>query len=112
MTAPVTPTRPAAASRPRGDRRDGLEGLTLRAIARQAGVSHGAPLRHFPSLASLLAALAADGFDRLVDAVIDEALATADRQAAAAGPTPARQRLAVAGRAYVDARSPTPACSR
>ena len=29
----------------------GLEGLTLRAIARRAGVSHGAPLRHFPTLA-------------------------------------------------------------
>ena len=33
---------------------DGLEGLTLRAIARRAGVSHGAPLRHFPTLAAPL----------------------------------------------------------
>ena len=29
---------------------DGLEPLTLREIARRGGLSHGAPLRHFPSL--------------------------------------------------------------
>lgn len=82
--------------------KDGLEGLTLRAIARQAGVSHGAPLRHFPSLASLLAAVAADGFDRLVDAV-DVALATVDRRAADAGRTAtARERLTASGRAYIE----------
>ena len=37
---------------------DGLEPLTLREIARRGGLSHGAPLRHFPSLATLLAAVA------------------------------------------------------
>ena len=80
---------------------DGLEGLTLRAIARRAGVSHGAPLRHFPSLGSLLAAVAADGFRRLV-ATIDAHIAAADRAAAAAGTQlGARQRLAVSGQAYV-----------
>ena len=51
--------------------RDGLEALSLRAIAREAGVSHGAPLRHFPSLASLLAALSADGFGQLMASVDD-----------------------------------------
>jgi AcrR family transcriptional regulator len=86
---------------------DGLEGLTLRAIARRAGVSHGAPLRHFPTLAALLAAVAADGFARLmatVDAHLAEAdLAEADLAAAGAGTTLGpRQRLAVAGQAYVD----------
>jgi AcrR family transcriptional regulator len=81
---------------------DGVEGLTLRAIARRAGVSHGAPLRHFPNLAALLAAVAADGFDRLVDAV-DAAVAEVDRAAAARGrAATARERLAAAGRAYVD----------
>jgi len=81
---------------------EGLEGLTLRAIARRAGVSHGAPLRHFPTLASLLAALATEGFDRLVDAV-DSDLAAAEKAAAEAGATPpgARRRLGVAGRAYL-----------
>jgi AcrR family transcriptional regulator len=79
--------------------KDGLEGLTLRAIARQAGVSHGAPLRHFPTLASLLAALAAEGFARLVDAV-DDAIAQASTSAG--HPLTPVERLAVAGRAYVD----------
>jgi AcrR family transcriptional regulator len=80
---------------------DGIEGLTLRAIARRAGVSHGAPLRHFPTLAALLAAVAADGFTRLM-ATIAAHVATAVQAAAAAGtPLDARQRLAVAGRAYV-----------
>jgi AcrR family transcriptional regulator len=80
---------------------EGLEGLTLRAIARRAGVSHGAPLRHFPTLAALLAAVGADGFARL-QAAIDAALAAADRAAADRGTTlSARERVAVAGRAYV-----------
>jgi AcrR family transcriptional regulator len=81
--------------------RDGLEGLTLRAIAREAGVSHGAPLRHFPSLAALLAAVASQGFARLV-AIVDTDLAAAEAGAAAAGSvTTSRRRLAVAGRAYL-----------
>ncbi len=73
----------------------GLDGLTLRAIARRAGVSHGAPLRHFPTLASLLAAVAAEGFDELVVAVD----AQTDRLPAGA---PALERLAASGRAYID----------
>jgi AcrR family transcriptional regulator len=52
--------------------RDGLEGLSLRAIAREAGVSHGAPLRHFPTLASLLAAMSAEGFEQLIASVSAE----------------------------------------
>lgn len=42
--------------------RDGLAELGLRAIARAAGVSHGAPRRWFPTHAALLAAIAARGF--------------------------------------------------
>ena len=102
MTAPVTSTRDRLlASAREVIAADGLEGLTLRAIARHAGVSHGAPLRHFPSLGALVAALAAERFARLI-AVIDEALAAADAIAADLGTTvTARQRVAVAGRAYV-----------
>lgn len=48
---------------------DGLEGISLREIARASGVSHGAPLRHFPTLARLLAAVAAQGFRELYAAV-------------------------------------------
>jgi AcrR family transcriptional regulator len=49
----------------------GPTGVTLREIARRAGLSHGAPLRHFPSLAALLAAVAADGFRGLQRSVAD-----------------------------------------
>jgi AcrR family transcriptional regulator len=41
---------------------EGVEGLTLRAIARRADVSHGAPLKHFPHRAALLSAVATIGF--------------------------------------------------
>src|SRR4029079_15944503 len=34
--------------------RDGLAGLTLRAVAREAGVSHAAPTHHFGDLTGLL----------------------------------------------------------
>lgn len=52
-------------------RRDGIGALSLRAMARAAGVSHAAPAHHFPDLSSLLSALAAEGFDRLADELIE-----------------------------------------
>jgi len=42
--------------------RDGLAGLTLRAVAREAGVSHAAPKHHFGDLTGLVSELAAIGF--------------------------------------------------
>jgi len=39
--------------------------VSLREVARVAGVSHNAPYRHFDSREALLAALAADGFEAL-----------------------------------------------
>lgn len=42
--------------------RDGLPGLTLRAVAREAGVSHAAPTHHFGDLTGLVSELAATGF--------------------------------------------------
>src|SRR5690242_6415746 len=42
--------------------RDGLPGLTLRAVAREAGVSHAAPTHHFRDLTGLVSELAAIGF--------------------------------------------------
>ncbi|MDI9895133.1 TetR/AcrR family transcriptional regulator [Rhodococcus sp. IEGM 1381] len=41
--------------------RDGLDGLTIRAVTREAGVSHGAPRRYFPTLNALAAAVAEVG---------------------------------------------------
>ena len=37
---------------------DGISAVTIREVARRCGVSHGAPRRHFPTLALLLAAIA------------------------------------------------------
>jgi AcrR family transcriptional regulator len=48
---------------------EGLVRLSLREAARRAGVSHNAPYRHFPDRESLLAALAAEGFERLGEAL-------------------------------------------
>lgn len=46
-------------------RRSGLDGLSLRDLARRVGVSHGAPRSHFRDRQALLDALAVSGFDRL-----------------------------------------------
>lgn len=48
-------------------RRVGVDGLTLRAVAREAGVSHTAPQHHFGDLTGLLSELAAIGFARFRD---------------------------------------------
>ena len=56
MVMPWTRTRSQPVSR------DGLGGLTLRAVAREAGVSHAAPTHHFGDLTGLVSELAAIGF--------------------------------------------------
>jgi AcrR family transcriptional regulator len=53
--------------------RDGLAGLTLRAVAREAGVSHAAPTHHFGDLTGLVSELAAIGFQQF-----NAAMATAN----------------------------------
>ena len=74
---------------------EGVEGIGLREIARRAGVSHGAPQRHFPTLGALLAAVAAEGFRDLY-ASVDAAVRTR-----AAGDDPLA-RLRAAAHGYVD----------
>ncbi|MGW5424398.1 TetR/AcrR family transcriptional regulator [Streptomyces sp. NPDC003943] len=44
---------------------EGAQALSLREIARRAGVSHGAPRRHFPTHLDLLSAIAREGFREL-----------------------------------------------
>lgn len=73
-------------------REQGLDGLSLRELARQAGVSHGAPRSHFIDRQALLDALAEQGFDRFTDRVTT----------ALAAPGPVRERFRSVGRAYVD----------
>jgi AcrR family transcriptional regulator len=70
---------------------DGLSALSLRAVARRAGVSQAAPYHHFPDKDALLAALGAEGFDAL-----DRAMR--DRMAGLVDPA---QRLVASGTAYV-----------
>ena len=48
---------------------NGVETLSLRDVARQAGVSHQAPYKHFVDREAVLAALATEGFDALADAL-------------------------------------------
>ena len=51
-------------------REGGIEELSLRELARQAGVSHGAPRSHFADRQALLDALAERGFARMTDDLI------------------------------------------
>src|SRR5580704_10076992 len=70
----------------------GPQGFTLREVARRAGVSHNAPYRHFKDKDDLLAAVAAEGFDRL----------TASMKAAMETGASAADRLRLAGKGYVE----------
>jgi AcrR family transcriptional regulator len=69
----------------------GPRAFTLREVARRAKVSHNAPYRHFQDKDELLAAVAAQGFDRLADSMI----------AAAAPAGNALDALRLSGRGYV-----------
>lgn len=51
----------------------GLDAVSLRAVARRAGVSHAAPYHHFRGKSDLLAAIAGNGFQRLVETIESEA---------------------------------------
>ena len=68
--------------------------LSLRRIARRAGVSHGTPLRHFESLADLLAEVAAHGFRLLSEAIEGSVAKTTPEEGALS-------RVREAGIAYV-----------
>ena len=51
---------------------EGIEGLSLREVARRAGVSVAAPYRHFESKRDLLAAVATAGFDRFAEVLRED----------------------------------------
>jgi AcrR family transcriptional regulator len=71
----------------------GSAAVSLREIARRAGVSHGAPRRYFPTHLELLSAIARRGFAGLAGRL---------GEAAAGGADDPRARLAALGRAYLD----------
>ena len=71
---------------------DGLEALSLREVARRAGVSHQAPYRHFADREAILAAICEQGFTILGERV-------AKAREAGANPTDS---IELATRAYID----------
>ncbi len=54
---------------------ESLGALSLRAVARRAGVSHAAPYRHFPNHEALLVELASEGFAELRNEIVEAAQA-------------------------------------
>ncbi|MFF8018704.1 WHG domain-containing protein [Streptomyces sp. NPDC007929] len=70
----------------------GPTGLSLRGLARDLGVSHAAPTRHFRDRQALLDALAITGFTEFNRRL----------QAAAEGRGTVEERLAALGKAYLD----------
>lgn len=81
----------------------GMEGFSLRQVAKRAGVSHAAPAHHFGDVQGLLTALAAEGFRQF--------LAAQAAREAVAGPEPDAQ-LVAAGLGYVDFAMTRPALFR
>lgn len=77
----------------------GIGGLSLRGIARDVGVTHAAPYRHFADKAALIAAVAEEGFDTLA-ADVHDAMQTGDATARFDALGRAYVRFAVANPAY------------
>ena len=71
---------------------DGIGALSLRAVARRAGVSHGAPAHHFTDKADLLTALATHAMERFAATLLESAREAGDS---------ALERVRAMGRAYV-----------
>lgn len=69
-----------------------IEGLSLRQVAKKAGVSHAAPYRHFEDKEALLAVVAEEGFLDFVSYL---------KQAVAAFPDDPLQQFSASGQAYV-----------
>jgi len=82
---------------------EGIEGFSLRGVAKRAGVSHAAPAHHFGDANGLLTGLAAEGYRRFVAA--QEA-----RQSNA--PSDAMSQLVAAGLGYIDFALAHPALFR
>ena len=78
----------------------GTQGLSLREIARKAGVSHAAPYRHFANKEELLAAVAEQGFRTLAQRVVEQE---------AAAPQEVLARFEAIAIAYVEFAAENPA---
>lgn len=81
---------------------EGLGALSLRAVARKAGVSHAAPYRHYPNHEALLVELAIEGFSELC----------ADIAATGAESDPVADRISEIGAGYMRFVARRPALAR
>jgi AcrR family transcriptional regulator len=81
---------------------ESLAALTLRAVARKAGVSHAAPYRHFPNHEALLVELSIEGFDELREALVEAAKAQGSES----------DKIATIGAAYMRFVAHRPALAR
>ena len=81
---------------------ESLGALSLRAVARRAGVSHAAPYRHFPNHEALLVELASEGFAELRSELGEAAMTPGERA----------DRMANLGAAYMRFVARRPALAR
>ena len=79
-----------------------LSALTLRAVARRAGVSHAAPYRHFPNHEALLVELGLEGFGELRQFIVEAGKVGG----------PESERIANIGAAYMRFVAKRPAVAR
>lgn len=80
--------------------KDGISALSLRELARNAGVSHGAPAHHFGDRKGLITALAIAGHNLLIENL---------KEALSNSPDDPKQRLRAVGIAYVQFAVDNPA---
>jgi AcrR family transcriptional regulator len=81
---------------------ESLSALTLRAVARKAGVSHAAPYRHFPNHEALLVELSVEGFEELRETLTEAAKAQGSES----------DKIATIGAAYMRFVAQRPALAR
>lgn len=81
---------------------EGLAALSLRAVARKAGVSHAAPYRHYANHEALLVELAVEGFGELRSTI----------SAVASTPDNRMDRITAIGGAYIRFASKHPALTQ
>ncbi len=80
--------------------KEGIEGLSLRKVAKRVGVSYSAPYAHFKDRQALIAAISTEGFKQLYDALEIAVAAHADDP---------RQQLVEAAWTYVQFATDSPA---
>jgi len=80
-----------------------ISSLSLRAVAKEVGVSHTAPYRHFKDKESLLAGIASLGFDRLAAQLAETVISNPNNPAA---------QLQESGHQYVKMALQNPQCTQ